>query len=668
MIIETGIADFGKSVAKEWLVANGLGGYASSTILGINTRKYHGLLVAPTKAPPFDRMLLLSKLEEEIDVGPNPFNLGANEYPGIVYPDGHKNLRQFRLDPLPTFSYSRPGLLLKKTVFMPHLTNAVVVNYKVWNLTEAPLKMTVRPIVNSRETNRLTKRGHLNFSQQPQTTRVELAADYEGAPGLTIGSDRMNYSESNLPEGARWYNNFIYREEKERGYDFLEDQYCPGSFEARLEPGRSDLNVLAAGGFGGKESFEKLYSEDPENFERELHNAVKRLDGLLKNSPCAGTDWGKYLIWAADSFIAEKKIIAGYHWFDCWGRDTLISLPGLTLATGRFEDARAILLELARLSRDGELPNVIEEETRDYNSVDAPLLYIYALQRYLAYTNDVKLIQSVWKMLEGIIDSYAGGSGRARVDENGLVRTEKVTWMDAQVGGKLVTPRQGYVVEINALWHNALRAMEVMARVSGNTFKLAGLADRAKENFTTEFWNSEKNCLYDVVDSDFRDPRLRPNQILAVSLPYPVIEGDRAGKIVRAVQEKLLTPYGLRSLDKDDSDYRGVYSGDVTNRDKAYHNGTAWAWLIGPFLTAYTRLNWREENRARALQFLGGLIGKHLAEAGVGTVSELFDGDSPHAPRGCISQAWSVAEVIRSYVEDIKGIRPPHEKRYGGAP
>ena len=240
--------------------------------------------------------------------------------------------------------------------------------------------------------------------------------------------------------------------------------------------------------------------------------------------------------------------------------------------------------------------------------------------------------------------------------------------MDARVGSKLVTPRQGYVVEINALWYNALRAMEAMAKVAGMTFKHAGLSDRTGENFSAEFWNNEKNCLYDLVDWDFRDPRIRPNQILAVSLPYPVVEGEQAKKIVSAVQEKLLTPYGLRSLERDDPDYRGVYMGDVAKRDSAYHNGTIWSWLMGPFITAYTRVNKGTGGKDRAFDFLSELIGKHLAEAGIGTVSELFDGDAPHAPRGCISQAWSVAEIIRSYVEDIRGIRPPHEKKYGGAP
>lgn len=668
MIIEKELSDFNKSISKEWLVANGLGGYSSSTILGINTRKYHGLLIAPTKTPPFGRMLLLSKLEDEIQSDSGSFHLSANEYPGTLYPDGHKNLRQFRLDPLPTFSYSKPSLLVKKTSFMPHLTNAVVVNYKVWNLSERKTKMIVHPIVNSRDIHGLTKHDSMSFSQQPRRRMVELAADYRDAPVLIIGSDIMNYSESNLPEEARWYKSFIYREERERGYEFTEDQYCPGNFELELELGRNEFNVLAAGGFMAKRSFELLYSEKPENFERELHNAVKRSDDLANGSLIADADWGRYLLWAADSFIAGKKVIAGYHWFGCWGRDSLISLPGLTLVTGRFEDARGILLELASRGTNGFMPNWFEGETAEYNSADVPLLFIYALQRYLSYTNDIEMVHRLWKLLEEIIDGYVKGSDGVKVDEKGLVRSDKVTWMDARVGGKLVTPRRGYVVEINALWYNALRAMEAMAKVAGMTFRHVGLSDRARESFSAKFWNKEKNCLYDVIDKDFRDPRIRPNQILAVSLPCPVIEGEQATKIVSAVQEKLLTPYGLRSLERGDPDYKGAYKGDIVNRDLAYHNGTVWAWLIGPFITAYMRVNAGSGGKEQAFEFLGALISRHLTEVGIGTISELFDGDAPHAPKGCISQAWSVAEIIRSYFEDIKGIRPPHEKKYGGVP
>ncbi|MDI6642980.1 MAG: amylo-alpha-1,6-glucosidase [Candidatus Hodarchaeaceae archaeon] len=661
------LKDYETAISREWVITNGLGGYSSSTAVGVNTRKYHGLLVVPTTTPPFGRKLLLSKLEDEIQTSSETFHLSANEYPDVIYPDGHAHVKQFRLDPLPTFTYSFPGFLVKKTIFMPYRTNAVIVNYKVWNPSEQPAKMLIRPLVNSRDIHHLTRSGSVSFKQQAESRKVEVVARYQDAPPLLIGSDLMSYVPSELPEEARWYKNVVYREERERGYEFMEDHYSPGHLELELKGGKSEFNLLATGGFRGKGDFELLYSEKPEKVERERQMTVDRLEGLVKGSAVADTSWGRYLIWAADSFIANGRVIAGYHWFGCWGRDSMISLPGLTLVTGRYDVAKRILLDLANRRRGGLMPNWFEGETADYNCADVSLLFIYALHKYLTYTDDVALANKLWGALTEIVDSYVRGLNEGvSVDEGGLVCSDRGTWMDVKVGDKCVTPRQGKAVEINALWYNALRAMEAIAERTGRVFKFAGLAEKVRKNFFAEFWNEDRRCLYDVVGDDFRDQRIRPNQILAVSLPFPAVAGPQAEEIVSTVKEKLLTPYGLRSLERGDPSYKGVYKGNVIERDFAYHQGTTWSWLIGPFVTAFLRVHKEPGSQEQAMRFLQRLVGSHLIEAGIGTVSEIFDGDEPHTPRGCISQAWSVAEILRAYVENIKSKRPPFEDKYGG--
>ncbi len=666
MFTSKALSDFEGAISKEWITTNGLGGYASSTILGINTRRYHALLVAPTETPPFGRKLLLSKLEEEVQTRAEVFHLSVNEYPNVVYPAGHKYLKQFRVEPLPTFNYSLLNFLIKKTIFMPYGTNAVVVNYKVWNPSELPVKITIRPLVNSRSIHKLTKAGSLRFEQHACERQTDVAANYRNAPTLTMGSDLLDYVPSELPEEARWYKNMVYREEKKRGYEFTEDNYCPGRFELELKEQNSEFSLFAAGGSKAREHVQLLSSRGTEGLEKMRIEAIERLDGLVKGSLIPEVDPWEHLVWTADSFIADGKIIAGYHWFGCWGRDSLISIPGLTLVTRRFDVARQVLLELVERRSGGLIPNCFENGARDYDCADASLLLFYALHKYLTYTDDVALAEKIWDSLEEILDFYLNSDDKSiKVCEDGLVWSDKSTWMDAKIEDKRVTPRQGKAVEINALWYNALRTMESIAKMTGRKLEHAGLADRVRRNFLSEFWNGRKSCLYDVVGDGFRDQRVRPNQIFAVSLPFPVIEGRRAEEIVSVVRNKLLTPYGLRSLEREDSDYKGVYDGNVVERDMAYHQGTVWGWLIGPFITAFLRVNKGENARELARGFLEKLVGDHLMEAGVGTISEIFDGDAPHKPRGCISQAWSVAEILRCYVEDVRGRRPPFEGKYG---
>jgi len=339
----------------------------------------------------------------------------------------------------------------------------------------------------------------------------------------------------------------------------------------------------------------------------------------------------------------------------------------LTLVTGRHEVAKAILLALSKRFKNGLIPNIFWSDRAEYNSVDTSLLLFYSLYKYLVYTDDTSIIDELWGTLMGIIDCYVRGTNEfVKMDEDGMIWSSKgLTWMDARVEDKFVTPREGKAVEVNALWYNALKLMEIIAEKTDKEWGHQELAEKVRRNFAEKFWNQEKDCVYDVVKSDHRDPSVRPNQIFAVFLPFELLDLKKARGVVSTVKEKLLTPYGLRSLERGDPSYKGVYRGNIVERDLAYHQGTVWSWLIGPFITSFLKVSEHPSDREIAKDFLAKLLGDHIKSAGLGSISEIFDGDEPHVPRGCISQAWSVAEILRSYVEDVGGRRPPFEDEYG---
>ena len=640
---------------KEWIISNGKGGYASSTVLGINTRRYHGLLVVPFSAPPFSRKLILGKLEETIE-GDGALNLSSNEYPGVIHPDGYRNLLSYEQDPLPTFHYSSAtGVSVVKTIFMPYGFNSVVVKYRIENASGKRLTLRILPFINFRDIHCLTKMGGVKFWEEAKSNRLSLGLENSSTPFITIWSESMRYSPSELGEKERWYRNFVYREERARGYDFMEDAYCPGAFEADLTKS-STVYIVAAGGNDLEEAVKKLGRKDPEQLEAE---ARTRLWGLVQRAGL-GMEW-RHLCWAADSFIADSKIIAGYHWFGCWGRDTAIALPGLTLVTERFEDARKILTYLAGRIQDWLIPNWFEGDLAGYESLDPSLWFIYAVHKYLTYTDDLEFARRMWPVCSGILRaiSSAGVKG-VRVDKDGLISSTRTTWMDVRIDGRPLTPRSGKAVEINALWYNALKAMQGIGRRIGVSFPLQRLSERVRENFLQVFWNEAGGCLYDVVGEE-RDESIRPNQLFAVSLPFPVVDLDTGRRVVEVVRRELLTDFGLRSLWRGSPLYRGRYEGNAVERDLAYHQGTVWSWLMGPFITAFVRTG---GSRSEAMGFLRPLLTTHLGDAGIGTISEIFDGDAPHLPRGCISQAWSVGEILRCYAEDIEGLKPEYEELY----
>jgi predicted glycogen debranching enzyme len=646
------------ALRREWLETNGLGGFASSTIIGLNTRRYHALLVAATK-PPVGRMVLLSKLEETLFIEGQPFDLSANRYPGAVHPQGHRYLKQFRLDPFPVFTYEIEGIEIEKSVFMIYGENSTVIQYELRknNHPESPknLQLEVRPLIAFRDYHSTThENGDINptLDQRPGMATV---TPYQGLPSLHLA-----HNATELIKTGDWYRNFEYDAERERGLDFTEDLFNP--FVSRFDLRRSRQASIVA----------STEPHDVAGVAAYRQTEIKRRK-TVELATLPEDNFAQTLAAAADQYVVargdQKTVIAGYHWFSDWGRDTMIALPGLTLPTGKHEVARSILRTFAKHVDQGMLPNRFPDagETPEYNTVDATLWFFEAARAYLAYTGDVKFIrEELYPVFNEIISWHVRGTRYGiRVDPSGLLASGEngvqLTWMDARVGDLVVTPRRGKPVEIQALWYNALCIMGDLARAFGdevNQKRCNNMATLASWSFNRLFWNEATGCLFDVTNGAPPDPSIRPNQIFAVSLFHSMLPPERARSVVAKVQEHLLTPYGLRSLASSDPQYRGRYTGNPTSRDGAYHQGTVWPWLLGPFISAYVKVNGgSEEARSQAAAWLAPLK-DHLADAGLGHISEICEGDAPHRPCGCVAQAWSVAEILRAYVEDVKAIRP----------
>jgi predicted glycogen debranching enzyme len=640
---------------REWLETSGLGGFASATINGCNTRRYHGLLVAATK-PPVGRFVLLSKLEETLIIDGRRYELGTNRYPGVIHPVGFQYLNQFRLDPFPTFTFGVETTEVEKKVFMIQGENTTVIQYRVKGKA-ARIQLEIRPLIAFREYHSLTHENEgLNprIEQQPGEISV---SPYPGLPTLHLANDA-----DQVESTGHWYRNFEYEAERERGLDFTEDLFnpCVLVFDLSSEP---RATIVAS-----TESHDVDAAE--EYREREIS---RRRDNALR-SP-VGDDLVTSLAAAADQYIVsrgeQKSVIAGYHWFSDWGRDTMIALPGLTLPTGRYDVARSILRTFAQHVDRGMLPNRFPDagETPEYNTVDATLWFFGAVRAYLAYTGDLDFVQQeLYSVLSDIIAWHVRGTRFGiKLDSAGLLNSGEpgvqLTWMDAKVGDWVVTPRRGKPVEIQALWYNAVCIMEdIAARLDDENARkrYSNMARLTKWSFNRMFWNEKAGYLYDVVNGGPPDASIRPNQIFAVSLPHSMLSPERAKEVVSIVQQHLLTPYGLRSLAPSDAQYRGRYTGDGGSRDGAYHQGTVWPWLMGPFITAYIKVNGGSDAARRQAEAWLAPLKDHLTDAGLGHISEIFDGDVPHRPVGCIAQAWSMAEILRTTVEEIYGIRPQH--------
>lgn len=606
------------------------------------------------------RYVLLSKVEETLFIESQAVELSTNRYPGVVHPEGCRYLKQFRLNPFPVFTYEIEGIEIEKSLFMIHGENTTVIQYQLTknNHPESPknLRLEVRPLIAFRDYHSTThENSAINAAiEEDQRTGVASITPYQGLPTLHLA-----HNATDVKKTGDWYRNFEYDAERERGLDFQEDLFNPLVLKFDLRS-RRQATIIAA-----TEQRDASQAADLRQGE------IARRSAVASSSPI-NDDFAQALTAAADQYVVsrgqEKTIIAGYHWFSDWGRDTMIALPGLTLPVGRHDVAKSILRTFAQHVSQGMLPNRFPDagETPEYNTVDATLWFVEAARAYLAYSGDAEFVRKeLYPVFVDIIGWHVRGTRYGiKVDPSGLLASGEpgvqLTWMDAKVGDWVVTPRRGKPVEIQALWYNALRVMEELAQRFGDDAgrkRFGNMASVASWAFNRLFWNESNGCLYDVVNGGPPDPSIRPNQIFAVSLHYNMLSAERAKGVVEKVREHLLTPYGLRSLAPSDPQYRGRYTGGPVERDGAYHQGTVWPWLLGPFITAYIKVNaGSEAARNQAAEWLKS-VEAHLSEAGLAHISEILEGDAPHRPCGCVAQAWSVAEVLRTYVEDVKGIQ-----------
>ena len=659
--------DWSQAISHEWFVTNGRGSYASGTVAGTNTRRYHGLLVAALH-PPLGRTLLVAALDATVEpvAGASPIPLHVHEYhDGTVAPHGHRHIEAFALyDGIPTWTYGFAGGRLTRTVWMEHGRDITYVRYALAPESD-PIVLRLAPLCTFRDYHTLTQ-GHPDwrFVVEPGEAGVTLRA-WPEAPPYWLWLDRP----AHFTRREEWSWRFLYRVERDRGLDHLEDLYVPGDFAVALAPGETVTVVLtnesaaAASAAGDGDALARA---------RARARLLPRQAGInAAADPVAAA-----LCLAADQCLVARgspsaantagTILAGYPWFADWGRDTMIALPGLTLTTGRIQEAEAILRVFADHVEDGLLPNRFPDagDTPEYNTADATLWYFHAVARVLAHSDDAasgaldreRLLSDLYPVLRRIVAHHLRGTRHhIHVDpDDGLLYAGEpgvqLTWMDAKVGDWVVTPRIGKPVEINALWLHALTHMAEWATALGATddaMEYRRWLRKGSASFAARFWYAAGGFLYDVVDGPAGDDgSLRPNQVIATALPETPLSADQRHRVVAAVAKHLLTPMGLRSLAPGDDHYRGRYAGDVWKRDGAYHQGTVWSWLIGPFIDSHLAVY---GDRARARRLLEPLAA-HLGTAGLGSVSEVFDGDPPHTPGGCYAQAWSVAELLRSWL------------------
>jgi predicted glycogen debranching enzyme len=645
---------------REWLVTNGLGGYASGSVLDIPTRRYHGLFV-PNLESPKGRHVLIGRFDEEVVCGASSMLLGGAELAdGTLQSDSATAIRGFRLDGLvPVWRFAVGAALLERTIVMPHGRNTVSVLYR---LIEGPaIQMRLRPHTVFRRVD-APLRGVMQWpphaSADGEWCQFSLAASPLRMRCAVRGVGSAFVEEERVTATA------FYRDERDRGYEHVETSFSPGYF--LLELGAAPVSFIA--------TTEEIPDAEPFG-EEALAAERERCKRLLARASHASDALGRQLVLAADQFLIlpgrravesrnesaaveePRTVIAGYHWFGDWGRDTMISFEGLTLCTGRYREAADILRTFSRYVCDGLLPNLFPEGEREarYNTMDATLWFFHAIDRYCRHTNDRSLLAELYPVLDSIIDHHLAGThfGIGVDAADGLLRGGSpgfaLTWMDAKFEDWVVTPRRGKPVEIQGLWYNALALMADWANELGYpSEQYCENAARVRNEFNRRFWSAERQSLLDVVDGlAGDDASLRPNQIITFSLQHPVLDEAAWGGVLACVGEQLLTPFGLRTLAASDPNYCRDYHGDLRTRDSAYHQGTVWPWLLGHYVNAWLRAGGsREEAHALLARFPA-----HLRDAGIGSISEIFDAEAPYRPRGCIAQAWSVAEILRAWLK-----------------
>mgnify|MGYP001075621350 CR=1 FL=1 len=615
------------STKREWLLTNGIGGYAMGTPSGINTRRYHGHLIAAIH-PPADRMVLLAAMDAFIQGDAHPVGVSANQYPGAIFPEGQHYLKEFSVGKSAKWHYVASHLELEKCLYLHRGVNACTLRYR--NVGKAPFLLTLRPFV-------CHKPHHENFIEQagyPEQTQFLKGRTVIEHHGVAL---HCLHPEAQRVPVEGWYYRFEHQREAERGLDPRDDLYCPFELKYELLPGEE-----ASLAFGDHESIE--LQSIPED-------ATASSPGLLP-----------LLVSAADPLIVETQnrssIIAGYPWFTDWGRDTMISLPGLLILTGRSNQAKKVLLDYAAQCRDGLIPNRFVEsgETPDYNTVDATLWFVNAVFKVLSYEWDADFARAVGGTLSEIFVRHTEGTlfGIHVDPADGLITQGEpgvqLTWMDAKIGDWVVTPRHGKPVEINGLWISALRAMEWIFGMLGQSTELfVAAAEKAEKSFHEKFWHEVRGHYLDTVDP--ADASLRPNQLIAMALPFGPATGEQAERALDVISRKLYTPRGMRTLAPDEPGYIGRYEGSMRDRDAAYHQGTAWPWLLGSYATALVRVKGDRLEAKRVLREIKQMV----QEYGMNGIAEVYDGDGPQRPGGCPWQAWSVGEILRAWVEDVGG-------------
>ena len=660
---------------REWLVTNGLGGYASGTVAGVITRRYQGLLIASLAAP-LGRVVMLNHLLERVRLPNHEVRWLGDEdaVAGRNSADHSEHLTEFRMElGLPVWRYELPGAAIEKRVLMPYGQNTVHVSYRL--VGGDAVRLALRPSIQFR---RYEAPVDTSLAQSYTVTFCQGRYEVSGGRDLPVLRLQLSGERAALTLDERGAVAVPYEMERRRGYEAEGSLWSPGYFRVEL---RADADVTLVASTEPWEAIEALAPRDAAAAEQERRRRLIAMAG-----PAAEEPLGAELVLAADQFIVTpagraeeaararasggeaRTVIAGYHWFTDWGRDTMISLEGLTLTTGRHREAASILRTFAEYIRDGLIPNMFPDGAREglYHTADATLWFFHAVQRYLEVSGDADTVRNLIPKLAGVVTHHLQGTrfGIGADPSDGLLRQGQegyqLTWMDAKVDGWVVTPRRGKAVEINALWYNALRLLAGWGGQFGGVpdgLDLEARAARVRESFNRRFWFADGGYLYDVVDGEGGedDEACRPNQVLAIALDHPVLQRDRWEAVLNVVRERLLTPVGLRSLAPGHRDYKPKYYGDLRSRDAAYHQGTVWGWLIGPYVDAWLRVHPEDTGGARSL--LRGFE-EHLSEACVGSISEIFDAEAPYTPRGCVAQAWSVAEVLRCLDKTLRVVRP----------
>jgi predicted glycogen debranching enzyme len=622
------------SLGVELLRSNRAGSYANTTVIFSNTRKYHGLLVCPVPELDNDNHVILSDIDETVIQRGAEFRLGIHKYPGNTWePKGHKYAMDFKLEPIPSITYRVGGVKLKKEIILIGNEERILLRYTLLD-ANSPTTLRVQPFLAFRNVHKVSKENlyaNTRYQKIPNGIKTRM---YDGYPELFMQVSKKN----EFVGSPDWYRNVEYIKDQKRGYEYQEDLFIPGFFEFTIKKGES-VTISA----GTKQTTAASIAKQ---FNKEISVRVPRdsFENNLKN--------------AAQQFLVHKnnktEIMAGFPWFGRWGRDTFISLPGLTLATGNTNECKAVLDTMSDELNGALFPNMGTVESVALNSVDAPLWFFWAIQQYAQKARKhTEVINNYWMKMKDILQGYKEGTSfNIHMSDNGLIWSGEhgtaLTWMDAMSTNGPVTPRTGYAVEVNALWYNAIKfGLDVARRAKDKAFieEWKNVPELVEKSFKQVFWNRERGYLADYANDEKTDWAVRPNQIFAISLPYPVIENAKWKSIIDVVDKELVTAKGLRTLSPKHPDYKGVYSGDQKERDKAYHQGTVWPWLLGHFAEGYLKIY--EQSGVSYIKKLYNGFEEEMAQHGLGTISEVYDGDPPHSPCGAISYARSVAEIIR---------------------